>query len=174
MSSKKYPSIVIDRSKNSTYPYDFIIVLDNEVGFISRAFLIKDEDSYCEYKATRALHNSNGTPTYTFHKLKSGAIILTIEEFLHDFEVNNNAKKRIETLLKKAMKRYVHGEKSLTPHGDCGIDNQILLMSETILRAKANREELVRRSYSPDQADYNITLAEATLKTLENVRDGIM
>lgn len=80
-------------------------------------------------------------------------LILNIEKFLFDFEVDNVKNKRIETLLKKVMKRFIYGETSATPRGDLGIDNQILLQKATIERAKANREELVKRSFAPDQAD---------------------
>lgn len=173
MNKRTYPLILIDRSKHSTYPYDFVVVLDNDTPFISKVRYVKDEDIYNQFISRTPVYNDHETPTYASYRLKSGGVILTIERFITDnIEFNNKKNKRIEALLKRAIGKYIHGERVVSMRGDTGIDNQILLMEATIDRAKANYADLVARSSAPDEAMQAIDIAIATLDTLKKVRDN--
>jgi hypothetical protein len=79
----------------------------------------------------------------------------------------------VQTLLKKALKKFLHAEVERTPDlKDLDIDNQIIQQQLTIDRAKQMYDELVIRANGESKiADYKIALAEATLDTLKKFRD---
>ena len=103
----------------------------------------------------------------------SGGVILVIENFLYEIEVTNDVKRRVQTLLKKALKKYIHSSIEKDTNGkDLGINNQIKMMQATVERAKANYTEIVKVT-GEIEAKYNIKLAEAILATLEKIKsDG--
>lgn len=104
MSERNYPLILIDRSKHETYPYDYIVCLDTVVGFIARAVFLQDEEMLNEF--TRAFQNEPIQPPVM--KKGKGAISLIIEDFLHDFEMTETNVNRVQTLMKKGLKKYFH------------------------------------------------------------------
>jgi len=165
-----YPLFMIDRSKPKSYPFDFISCFDTECGFVARVIPFTTDIAYdMFYKECQ--------PSFDFmyikSKFKKGGVILLIEGFLiPNFDLfNEKYHPRIKTLLKKALKKYLHAEVERTAHSDLSIENQIKQQKLTIERAKSNYDALVSRS-SKQEADYNIALAEATLQTLVNFRDN--
>ena len=172
MNKRDYPLILIDRSCAASYPYIFVAVFDQTVGFVARVIHFFNDEQYDAW-----MQAVTGTEKETFAfsvPLKRGGVVLVIEDFFHDFEFNREHRSRIATLLKKAMKKVLHAEVDRTPDmKDLDIDNQILQQEMTIERAKANYDDLVHRSGdNPAAAKYQIALAEATLETLKKFRDN--
>lgn len=168
---RKYPLFTIDRSKQNSFPYDFITCYDNEVGFIARVIFFPVDEPYYQLLA-----NSDKIPeaehTFIKHKFKKGGMFIQIEDFLYQFDWTNDNKKRIATLLKRALKKYLHAEVDRTAHKDLSIDEQIKQQELTIERAKAHYDELLKRSLGDKKiADYQIALAEATLDSLKQLKD---
>ena len=171
---RHYPLFTIDRSKNSSYPFDYITCYDRTVGFIARVVPFFDDIPYNEF-LKRVPEVEGGETVSLTHKFKNtGGLVLVIEDFFYNFEWNNEIRSRIKTLLKKALKKYLHAEVERTPtDNDLGIDDQIKQQEETITRAKANYEALVERALGDKKlADYQIALAEATLESLKAYRDN--
>ena len=168
---REYPLFIIDRSKPAAYPSDFIVCLDRELGFVAKPVLLPTDELFNEFlKRSASIESSEYFSVKT--KMKKGGIVLLAVDFLYFFEMTEKNKSRIEVLLKKAFKKYLHAEFDRTPSDDLNIDNQIKQQRLTIERAKANYNELVLRS-SKENADYSIALAEATLETLESFKDNM-
>ncbi|MCL1867657.1 MAG: hypothetical protein FWF72_01730 [Paludibacter sp.] len=171
---RDYPLFLIDRSKPKNYPSDYVVCLDREVGFVAKVVHFTSNEMYSAF--LDKFHNiENKELAGIYMPLKTGGLVLTVVDFLYFFEVNNDTKCRVHTLLKKALKKYIHAEVDRTPDIDnFGIENQIKQQKLTIERAKQNYGELIKRSSDNKEiADYQIALAEATLKTLENYRDSM-
>ena len=173
MTKRNYPLFIIDRSRHSSYPYDFISCYDREVGFIAKSLFFNNDQMYREFLDTAASKENFDIITIT-HRYRNGYVMLIIVDFLYYFEWTNEKKTRIKTLLKKSLKKYLHAENIKAPKGEAlSIDNQIKMQEETIARAKANYEELIKRSLGDSKlADYQIALIEATLNTLKSFRDN--
>jgi len=169
---RNYPLFTIDRSKNSAYPFDFITCYDRTVGFIARVVPFFDDTPFNEFlKQAQSIDGSDSTSiTYRF---KNGGLIIVIEDFFYTIEWNNEVRTRIKTLLRKALKKYLHAEVERTPSDDLSVENQIKQQELTIERAKQQYDELIKRSLGDkSNADYAIALAEATLESLKFVRDN--
>jgi hypothetical protein len=163
---------MIDRSKQSAYPFDFITCLDSSVAFVARVVPFFDDIPFNEFLKQSANIDGAESTSITY-KFKKGGLILVIEDFLYNIEWTNDVRTRIRTLLKKGLKKYLHAEVDLAAFGDLGIENQIKQQEETILRAKQNYENLVKQALGDTKhADYMIALAEATLESLRFVRDN--
>lgn len=167
---RNFPLFLIDRSKAEAYPFDYISCFDSAVGFVARVVFFRDDAPLNEFISQSA--NIEGSEYSSLaYRFSRGGVILVVEEFLFDFDLTTETKTRIRTLLKKALKKYLHAEADRTPHKDLDIDSQIQQQQLTIERAKSNYAQLVARS-SKEEADYNISLAEATLETLKRFRDN--
>jgi polyhydroxyalkanoate synthesis regulator phasin len=146
--------------------------MDRQVGFIARVVFFNENaplNAFIEQQSKI----ENADISSIVHRLKKGGIILVVEDFLYYFEITEEIKSRINTLMKKALKKYLHAEIEKAPDKNSfGIDEQIKQQELTIERAKANFDDLVKRS-SKEQAEYSLALAEATLETLKNYRDNI-
>ena len=173
MNKRDYPLFTIDRSKHSSYPYDFITCYDRNVGFVAKVLFFNNEQMYREFVDVAA--NSDNFDTVTLiNRVKTNYIIITIVDFFYHFDWTNERKTRIKTLLKKAFKKYIHAESTKAPTGDAlSVDNQIKMQEETISRAKANYEQLIQNCFNDKKlADYQIALAEAILESLKAYRDN--
>ena len=85
----------------------------------------------------------------------------------------DDQKSRIQVLLKKALKKYLHAEAERMPKDDLSIENQIKQQQLTVERAKSGYDDLLRRANGDKElADYQIALAEATLETLKAFKDN--
>lgn len=168
---RTYPLFLIDRSKAASYPFDYITCMDRTVGFVARVVHFREDAQLNEFiDQARNIEASDYTSIAS--RFIRGGVVLIVEEFLFDFDEQvQEHRTRIKTLLKKALKKYLHAETVRTPHKDLNIDSQILQQELTIERAKSNYEQLVAQS-SKKEADYNIALAEATLGTLKKFRDN--
>lgn len=165
MKKREYPLFLIDRSRNSGYPFDFIACFDREFGFVARVVRFKENAPYEAFlRQSENIHNIEMVSCAV--PLGAGGVVLVIEDFLYHVEVTNEAVSRVQHLLKKATKKYLHAEAERTPHGEYGIDEQVKLMELTVERAKRDRAALVARS-SEAEATYNIALSEAVLDTLK-------
>jgi hypothetical protein len=168
---RNYPLIIIDRSRLANYPNDYIVCLDEKVGFVAKVTYFQTTEQW--YLFVQTVEKTKNTNPLYIHPLKTGGIILSIENWLHQFEQNTTNINRAKTLLKKCFKKYTHAEIDRTPHSDFSIENQIKQQELTVQRAKANYEEFIKRS-SKKEADYNIALAEEILQTLKNYKKGII
>lgn len=167
---RDYPLFIFDRSNYSTYPFDYIVCLDRDYGFIARVVLFRDAEAWNELK-NKISEIENSDFMYHLHHLRTGGIVVIVEDFLYYFEITPKAKTRVKSLLKKGFKKYIHTEVEKNAFGDLDIENQIKQQELTIERAKSNYDDLVARS-SKIEADYNIALAEATLDTLKKFKDN--
>lgn len=167
---REYPLFLIDRSKPSAYPFDYIACFDKQVGFVARVIFMPSETMYTEF-VNRQKRIENSEYFGVTFKLKKGGIILLAEDFIYEFPQTMPYFKRIQTLLKKALKKYLHTEMDRTPIDELSIENQIKQQELTVERARSNYDELVKRS-SKTEADYNIALAEAILQTLKEYKDN--
>ncbi len=171
MSKRNYPLILIDDRRDEKYPYDFVTVLDDTVGFVARVVSFFDEQRYRE--ALEVYKKSENAKNLFLQKdFKNGGLVLEVLEFFDsELEFTSKNSQRIRSLLKRAMKKYLFGamESSVKPDDELGIDNQIIQQKLTIQRAKSNYSELLRRAEgNRDLADFQIKIAEATLRTLES------
>ena len=143
---RDFPLFLIDRLKNETYPFDYIACFDTEVGFVSRVVPFFDDASFHEFiTSSKKVDNSEYT-SITFKFKRSGGLVIVIEDFLFQFEWNGQKKTRVRTLLKKALKKYLHVEVERTPHDDYSIDNQIIQQVLTVENAKSNYDKLLLRA----------------------------
>lgn len=168
---RNYPLFLIDRSKAENYPFDYIICPDRNVGFIARVVHFTTDEMYAAFiEKKKMVENAN-----YFHstiKLKRGGLLLVAEDFLYSFDLTPENLNRVQVLLKKSLKKYLYTEIIKTPAKNLGIDNQIKQQELTIERARQNYDSLVQRANGDKAyADYQIALAEATLKTLRMFRD---
>lgn len=169
---RNYPLFLIDRSKHASYPFDYITCFDKQVGFIAKVVFFEDETLYQEY-VKHADEYPHTEVSSVRQKFKRGGVILQIEDFLYQIEWTDEEIKRIKTLLKKALKKYLHAEVDRTAKDGLGIDDQIKQQQLTIERARQQYDDLVKRSLGDKSiADYQIALAEATLETLKAWRDN--
>jgi len=174
MSTKRnYPLFMIDRSKPDAYPFDYIVCHDQAVGFTARVVFFPKTEQYQEY--IRQSEKVAGNETVQMNMpFKNGGIILVIEDFFHYFEWTTENRTRIATLLKKAMKKYLHAERERTPGDGLGLDDQIKQQQLTIERAEQNYADLVHRANGDKSvADYQIDLAKATLNTLKQYKHNM-
>lgn len=170
MQKREYPLFLIDRSKAKNYPNDYITCLDREVGFVAKVVFFPADDAWREFLAGFSQIEHNELAGVKMH-LKRGGLALQVVDFLYHFEVTNQTKARVQVLLKKALKKYLHAEVERTPHNDLGIDDQIRHAKLTLERAIQNYDDLVARANgSRDLADYQISLQRETVRTLQRVR----
>lgn len=171
---RNYPLFLIDRSKHSSYPFDFIYCDDKEKGFVARILPFFEDVPFNAY-LNQAKHTEKNKP-FEFYRFKNkGGVVLVIEDFknVNIDIIRNSTYESIKSLLKKALKKYLHAEADRTPHNDLGIENQIKQQELTIERAKQNYDELVLRSNGDTSlAKYQIALAKATLNSLKKLRDN--
>ncbi len=170
---RDYPLFLIDRSQAAAYPFNYITCFDKTVGFVARVVHFPADAQYFEFvKAASQIEHAEYMNV--MFKAKRGGVILVCEDFLYNFELTNANLKRVQALLKKAMKKFLHAEVERTPDlNDLDIDNQIIQQQLSVERAKQMYDDLVRRANGDKNiADYQIALAEATLETLKKFRDN--
>jgi len=173
MNKRKYPLFLIDRSKNANLPFDYIACLDREVGFIARVVPFFDDAPLHEFIALSMEIEDSDYTSIIFRFKKKGGLVMVIEDFLYNFDWTTEKKTRVKTLLKKALKKYMHAEVERTPHDDLSLENQIMQQQLIVERAKSNYDELLRRANGDHNlADYQIALSEATLASLKTLRDN--
>lgn len=171
MQKRNYPLFLIDRSKTKNYPNDYITCLDREVGFVAKVVFFPADDAWREFLVGFSQIEHNELAGVKM-RLKRGGLALQVVDFLYRFEVTNETKARVQVLLKKALKKYLHAEAERTPHNDLGIDDQIKQQKLTLERAVQNYDDLVARANgSRDLADYQISLQRETVRTLERFRE---
>ena len=145
---RKYPLFIIDKSITEGFPYHHIAVMGGEP-FVVRVRLL---DNLQDYQPTGA---------FFLHLLHRGAVL---------FEVisNNYDSPQIQSLLKKAAKKYMLGYNTNNyKNKDLSLDNQIYQQQLTIEHQKRNFANLVARAGGDENlAKYNIALAQATLESL--------
>jgi len=173
MNKRDYPLFLIDRSCATSYPFNFIVCFDKTVGFVARVVHFPADQQYFEFVKT-ASQIEHAEYMNVMFKAKRGGVILVCEDFLYHFELTPANLKRVQTLLKKALKKFLHAEVERTPDlKDLDIDNQIIQQQLTVERAKQMYDDLVRRANGDKKVvDYQIALAEATLETLKHFRDN--
>jgi hypothetical protein len=131
---RTYPLFVFDRNRRSRdewSQFDFVTCLDRQFGFVARAVLMRRE-AFDEAVAD-AEKVEGYEMAHEARLLKSGmaGIVITVLEFMHDFEMNAEARGRIRSLLKKAMDRYLYAEVQTAPT-DTGysVENQIQVLED--------------------------------------------
>jgi len=170
---RKYPLFIIDRSKSENYPNDYIVCLNREVGFVAQIIFLPKNDMYKSFiENFQKIENYEIAGVhYPFHR--GGGVVLQVVEFLHYFDIDGKTTKRIQSLLRKALKKYLHTESNRTAHGDLGIDNQIKQMELNLEHTLNNYNKLIERTESKEYADYLIGITKETIQTLKNNRDNM-
>lgn len=130
MNKREYPLFMIDRTKSASYPFDYVTCTDRTVGFVARIVFFPADVQYFEFIKTASNIETSEFFNVTF-KMKEGGIILVCEDFLYSFDLNNENKKRVQTLLKKALKKYLHAENDrLSDEDGFGIESQMFTTSK--------------------------------------------
>lgn len=152
---KKYPLILIDKSRTENFPYHHIAAV-GDIPLVIRVRLLK---SLLDYEPTG--------PFY-LHLMPHSAIL---------FEVMNTKDDgpSIQSLLKKAAKKYLIGFRDENYKGkDLSLKNQIYQQRLTVEHNKRNFARLVEQcDGQEDLAKYSIALAEATLESLYRLQELI-
>lgn len=152
---RNYPLILIDKARTASHPYHHIAVM-GETPLVIRVRLLK---SLLDYQPTNS---------FFLHPLSKGAIL---------FEVMNTKEdgSKIQSLLKKAAKKYLMGFKDENYKGkDLSLANQIYQQRLTIEYNKRNYARLVEQcDGQEDLAKYSIALAQATLESLYQLQELI-
>ncbi|MDR1552617.1 MAG: hypothetical protein LBS69_04030 [Prevotellaceae bacterium] len=172
MRKREYPLFIIDTSKRDGYPFDCLVCLDRTVGFVARVFQFWQDEPLRDFveKSKKNPHFEFLTLMYRFSG--GGGVILVIEDFLYHFEFNYENKNRVKSLLKKLIKKYIYTEKDRTPREELTLENQIKQQKINIENARENYDEILHRTNVDVKiVDYQIALAEETLKSLEQLRD---
>ena len=169
---REYPLFIIDRSKSENYPNDYIVCLDRKFGFIAQIIFLPKNDMYKSFiENFQKIENYEIAGVhYPFHR--GGGVVLQVVEFLHYFDIDGKTTKRIQSLLRKALKKYLHTESNRTAHGDLGIDNQIKQMELNLEHTRNNYDALVKRAESKEYADYIVNLTKETIKTLKQFKEN--
>lgn len=170
MNNNNYPFFLIG-CENGTH---FVVCFDKEFAFVARVIPFLNYDLINEFIVQRGnIQDGESASCYYKFKNREGGIVLLIEDFFYYFDWTDKNKLKIKSLLKKALKKYLHYESDRTPHGDLNIDNQILQQELTVKLAKDNYNDLlIRAEGDKEYADYTIALAEATLESLKRLRDN--
>jgi hypothetical protein len=149
---RDYPLFIIDKTTSEGFPYHHIAVI-GENPFVVRVRLVKTLDF---------------TPSGAFylHMLSSGAILFDVVSTKDDGP-------QIQSLLKKAAKKYMLGYKTDNYKGkDLSLDNQIHQQKLTIEHNKRNYARLVEQAGGDESlAKFNIALAQATLESLYKLKE---
>ena len=153
---REYPLFIIDKTVTEGFPYHHIAVM-GEDPFVIRVRLLENLNDY--------------TPTGAFllHSLNKGAILFEI------VSTNSNSPK-IQSLLKKAAKKYLLGYRDENyKDKDLNIDNQIYQQKLTIEHNKRNYHRLVAQAGGNEEmAKFNTALAQATLQSLYKVKEMML
>jgi len=164
MQNKKrnYPLFIIDRTMTDAYPNEYVVCLDKEVGFIAKAFSVRDDEAFDLIEDGFDILKYRG---------KSNNIVLKIEDYLYDVNLSNEQKQRVKTLLKKAFKKLMHViEDMFDLDDDLGIKNQIALMKETLQHNMNNYTKMVEKN-GKETIDHSFRLLEEIIKTLEGQQE---
>lgn len=149
---RDYPLFIIDKTTSEGFPYHHIAVM-GESPFVVRVKLVKTLDF---------------TPAGAFllHMLSSGAILFEVVSTRDDGP-------QIQSLLKKAAKKYMLGYKTDNYKGkELSLDNQIHQQKLTIEHNKRNYAKLVEQAGGDESlAKFNIALAQATLESLYKLKE---
>lgn len=150
---RQYPLFIIDKAVTEGFPYHHIAVMWEEP-FVVRVRLLENLNDY--------------TPTGAFllHPLHKGAVLFEVVSTKYDSP-------KIQSLLKKAAKKYLLGYYDNNyKNKDLSIDNQIYQQQLTIEHQKRNFANLVARAGGDENlAKYNIALAQATLESLQQLKE---
>ncbi len=161
---RKTPLFLIDRQKPVDYPYDYIYADDGDVPFIAKVMYYPTEDTFNTAQFDEK--------TMYREKLHKGGVILKIEKFTKGSPSDNNAQKRVNTLLKKALKKYLNtASKEFIKSKELCLDNQIYFMKTQIehntkIFSKLVQQEGGNVAFIQSQLD----LLEATLASLQKLK----
>lgn len=150
---REFPLIIIDKTTSEGFPYHHIAVM-GETPFVVRVRLLKNLQDYQPAGA------------FYIHSLSSGVILFEVVSCKDDGP-------KIQSLLKKAAKKYILGYKTDNYKGkDLSLENQIYQQKLTIEQNKRNYAQLVERTGGDESlARYNIALAQATLESLYKLKE---
>ena len=153
---RDYPLFIIDKTTSEGFPYHHIAVM-GETPFVIRVRLVKDLNIFV-------------SGAFCIHMLSNSAVLFEVVSTKDDGP-------QIQSLLKKAAKKYMLGYKTDNYKGkDLSLDNQIHQQKLTIEHNKRNYAKLVEQAGGDESlAKYNIALAQATLESLyrlKELRDG--
>ena len=135
---KEYPAFIIDRSrrsKASQYTDDFIVCTDNEVGFIARVFRIP-KSRRVEFSQTWLASPEK----FIVKVIGEAVVVLEIVKFLHEPVVHFN---RVQPLMKKALKAYLHGEQKAVEGDGSVFDLQISAVEDVLRMIESQYDRLV-------------------------------
>lgn len=167
---KNYPSILIDRNRKSRaekHKFDYIVCLDRECGFIARAVFF-NKDALDRFKTQmNEIPNADILNEIYFFRNGQAGIVLVIEDFLYDTEINQFTRARIKSLLEKCMKKYLFAELSSTPSGKVvSLESQIQVLEDVEKDLKAGYDKMVAHMGSEKLADYYIGNVRAAIETI--------
>lgn len=157
---RNYPLFIIDKTTSEGFPYHHIAVM-GETPFVVRVSLLRSIADWVEPKHQFYLHYLNSSRECTTRGI------------LFEIISNNVGGPLVQSLLKKAAKKYMLGYKTDNYRGkDLSLDNQIYQQKLTIEHNKRNYAKLVEQAGGDESlAKYNIALAQATLESLYKLKE---
>lgn len=166
---KTHPAFIIDRSKqNSKHATDFVVCTDTEVGFVAKAYKVNREQYAIHNSLIDAMSESDANCKYCTQNFGNVAIVLEVVHLLYP-PISDRG--RLKSLLKKALKAYIHSEVQHVTGNGSDIDRQIAVVSEMLELSRSQYDNLVLNN-SLDAADCiisNLAGAIESLKTLKIV-----
>lgn len=136
---KDYPAFIIDRSRRSSasrFSDDFIVCTDKEVGFIARVYKVAKSR---KGEVAAKMDAEPSPDKYLTATVGDSLVVLEVVRMLYEPVAHVN---RVQPLMKKAMKAYLHGEEDFVKRGSLPYDEQIAAVEDVIRMAEAQRSRL--------------------------------
>ncbi len=173
--AKLFPLTLIDIRKDKKHPYEYITVTDKALAFVARILEFYKDEDYRNFYKTAQEHKDFEIKymSYDFGKGREGGFVVEVVHFFYEFPKTTQNTKRIRSLMKRAINKYVHNavDRAIKFSKEIDLDTQITQMKETIQRAKSNYSQLLERvGNDRKSADWSIAVAEATLQSLETLK----
>lgn len=162
---KNYPGFIIDRSRRSAqskHTDDYVVCTDSECGFIARVYKLNKTQFNNHNAVIDKLGEESELQFISMVINDNVAIVLEVVHYLHSPIVD---KPRLKSLLKKALRAYLMGERDAVAGDNTIIDGQIGAVAEMVRLAKSQYDNLVLNN-GQSAADDIITHLEGAVKSL--------
>ena len=135
--AKNYPLFLIDRnqtSKKEAHKSDYVTCLCRAQGFVARVYILSGE----------MYRNLNPELFVHPHYLSNGnVVVMEVLEFLHPFEMTDEARKNVYRRLKQGMGKYLYAEAEMvSPLKEVDGRTQVAVLTEVVANLKRNYRRL--------------------------------
>ena len=142
---RNYPAFIIDRSRRSgasRFEDDYVVCTDKEMGFIARIYPVPASMIQVHNERLNAYSEVERERRFYAISIRNGEmrVVMEIEQMLHA-PIANWA--RLQPLMKKAMKAYLHGEVAEVVGEGQEIDLQISAVKDLLRTLESQRHHLI-------------------------------